>query len=806
MNRLRDFLTGGSTDNNDQDSSYRNKNNNNRHSNRPSNFSSRSRRRYNDNEDLYLSDDEDDWGMSAFSATQSSLRYTDNNNYGSRSGNNDGGGRRSSSAFWDQSSINNDNNIGLTDSDIDMAGGVGGGIRGEMEMPPSSTRATRGLQEWEREAIARDSLSDAFEIGDDDYYHSDHRRGSSSHHDTSSRSSSRAGGSSYRPRQQQPHVGHHTPLEEENTTAYDEVQEDIRSLEEGENDNISTASSNKDEVANAYRDYLKSIRDGGFESYLDNEDTINESPNFGGGGGTSEDEALDRQLDMEEERRASGSLYGNLYGVHDMRATDENSSPYSAWRAKAKALLRQEEERERIDAASPSRAILNKFRRKRSRDGIIGNGNNGRQNNNGYVDDISDLQNSSGISDKLYSYKRWSVMHNPRFRGVCICICLILALTAGLSYYGGQSSKNEQGDDGSGDLVDVPTKNNNDGTEFSQMNNPMAGQFTGGQFSDGSKKGPSDAIKNSLHTFDPVWYDRWSGWEGVTYIDTVNFCAAHDNRVPCPYEIYCSEGKDGDPFDGNRPNGEQWSPISNGANQWVSTGGMFTCQRYTDLHEQKKPDWGITGVSMDYEHGAGGITQNVLCCVDVHHIGGLDPFSEWGEKHGSELDQVDADNTQETTNSALVNVEDAENEKNPNEGNIATSQAQDLNSQKREKAVIAAFQPIWFSNAHGWSGTTYEDAILFCESYNHMVLCPYAAYCPGGRAKDPLPGSMVTKLDEEEWVPANGPMNTWVQIGTIGGDESTKCTLHHDIFGSRPSFGVDGSRADVKHHIMCCQM
>ena len=227
MNRLRDFLTGRSTDNNDKDSSaYRNGNNHNRQNNRPSHFSSRSRR-YNDNEDLYLSDDEDDWGMSAFSATQSSLRYTDNNNYGSRSGNDGGGGRRSSSAFWDQSSINNDNNIGLTDSDIDMAG-LGGGIRGEMEMPPSSTRATRGLQEWEREAIARDSLSDAFEIGDDDYYHSDHRRGSSSssHHDTT-RS---AGSISSRPRQQ-PHVGHHTPLKEENTTAYDEVQEDIRSLE-----------------------------------------------------------------------------------------------------------------------------------------------------------------------------------------------------------------------------------------------------------------------------------------------------------------------------------------------------------------------------------------------------------------------------------------------------------------------------------------------------------------------------------------------------------------------------------------------
>ena len=49
-------------------------------------------------------------------------------------------------------------------------------------------------------------------------------------------------------------------------------------------------------------------------------------------------------------------------------------------------------------------------------------------------------------------------------------------------------------------------------------------------------------------------------------------------------------------------------------------------------------------------------------------------------------------------------------------------------------------------------------------------------------------------------------MNTWVQIGTIDGDESTQCTLHHETFGERPQFGVDGTRTDVKHHIMCCLM
>lgn len=50
-------------------------------------------------------------------------------------------------------------------------------------------------------------------------------------------------------------------------------------------------------------------------------------------------------------------------------------------------------------------------------------------------------------------------------------------------------------------------------------------------------------------------------------MDAVNFCTTRQNRVPCPYEIYCSQGPDGRPFRGERANGEQWSPISNGANQ-----------------------------------------------------------------------------------------------------------------------------------------------------------------------------------------------------------------------------------------------
>lgn len=259
-------------------------------------------------------------------------------------------------------------------------------------------------------------------------------------------------------------------------------------------------------------------------------------------------------------------------------------------------------------------------------------------------------------------------------------------------------------------------------------------------------------------------------------------------------------------------------------------GGVFNCLRYTDLHDRKKPDWGITGISLEHEHGAGGITQNLLCCLDVHHIGKLNPLTEWGT---NELEgHVDGDTTLEATSNAILDLQDAAAERKP-EGNFAGKNLDTgMDEQKREKTVIAAFQPIWLSKSHGWSGSSYEDGILFCESYNHMVLCPYAAYCPNGDGKPALPGSMVLDIDGEQWVPANGPMNTvrtihitlgtqervfltlhilshackWVQIGRIDGDERTRCTLHHDLYGERPEWGVDDSRTELKQHIMCCKM
>ena len=129
----------------------------------------------------------------------------------------------------------------------------------------------------------------------------------------------------------------------------DRVRRDIRDLEGVEEDNASMASSRKEEeVANAYRDYLRSIRDGGFESYLDDES--GDGGNDVDGGMDDDDDAVDldnREIDIEEERRVGGSMYGALYGVQDVRASPGAVvSPYKAWRARARELALREAERE----------------------------------------------------------------------------------------------------------------------------------------------------------------------------------------------------------------------------------------------------------------------------------------------------------------------------------------------------------------------------------------------------------------------------------------------------------------------------
>jgi hypothetical protein len=667
-------------------------------------------------------DDDDDWGMTALSATQASLqRYgyaTKDMNIGDSTDSN-------RSPFWDQSSVGED--------PVSRRGGGGGG--GEM------------MQSWEKASLYQDQMENAFSIGDDDYYSSDQRS------------------------------------LEEDKKAYDEVQEDLRTVEDEAEEG--SVSSNKEDVANAYRDYLKSIREGGFETYL-NADDEDETPDFDhmafGDDNkqtpvVTDKKSGERVLEIEEDR----SLYGGLYGVRDMRAQD---SPYTSWRAKAQALVDYDNQRQRSNSQSPLRNGVGRFRRKSPMN----------------VDSGRDFEEEMMTRRGHYNYP---LLHSGRFKRFCFCSVVMFALAIGLYNSAFHRSSQESSQ------ISVPPK-----TEASpeQQHHEDPNLYVPPK--------ASNAIANTLKTFDPVWYDRKSGWEGITFKDAVNFCNAKEKRVPCSYELYCEDGPGLPPYEGVKLNGEQWAAISNGPNQWVQVGTIandptHTCTTYKQMFDEL-PKWGVTGISTEHAHGAGGITQNLMCCYNANHLS-----ADWwyfddeadAEEAGEQAQEVGAsavgqDNTAtETTDTTAVEdtngVDQAMND--PSDGNVAVV-SDNIKIQQREKAVIAAFQPIWFASSHGWDGSTYDAAVDFCDSYDHMVLCPFSAYCPNGPGSPPLSGSMVLELDGEEWAPVNGPPNSWVQLGTISGEPNSRCALYHDLLGNRPQWGLDGSKPELKHHIMCCLM
>jgi hypothetical protein len=50
--------------------------------------------------------------------------------------------------------------------------------------------------------------------------------------------------------------------------------------------------------------------------------------------------------------------------------------------------------------------------------------------------------------------------------------------------------------------------------------------------------------------FKPMAFTRDRGWSGQTYTSALIFCAAHESKIPCPYEVMCPLGTSGQPISG----------------------------------------------------------------------------------------------------------------------------------------------------------------------------------------------------------------------------------------------------------------
>ena len=123
-------------------------------------------------------------------------------------------------------------------------------------------------------------------------------------------------------------------------------------------------------------------------------------------------------------------------------------------------------------------------------------------------------------------------------------------------------------------------------------------------------------------------------------------------------------------------------------------------------------------------------------------------------------------------------------------------------SEAEQSALVESYHPHWFSDKEGWSGTTYEDAKLFCNSIkidkdqkDTLHLCPLNAYCPNGPIDDKPLYYEMDAFEGEQWAPISDHNGQWVMVGNGG---------HATCLVNSPQMSVETLPSAVKRNIMCC--
>lgn len=103
-----------------------------------------------------------------------------------------------------------------------------------------------------------------------------------------------------------------------------------------------------------------------------------------------------------------------------------------------------------------------------------------------------------------------------------------------------------------------------------------------------------------------------------------------------------------------------------------------------------------------------------------------------------------------------------------------------------------------------WDVHSIELDLLLLPDLISLVFLIRAAYCPHGPSHPPLGGAEDNNDEGEQWAPVYGRENHWVLLTPRDGNLATSCLSHIELNGEMPSWGLDDSNKDMKHHIMCC--
>ena len=254
--------------------------------------------------------------------------------------------------------------------------------------------------------------------------------------------------------------------------------------------------------------------------------------------------------------------------------------------------------------------------------------------------------------------------------------------------------------------------------DSSTANNPKTPSLDLTPALDEATKGESNNNEASSHIMTsneieiqdlhhPTWFGKDRGWQGLTYDGAKAFCESIPNKNGdgklhlCPLNAYCPNGPSKteplylqmDAYDG-----VQWSPISNGHNEWVMVGNIadLTCKTYLQINNHL-PTWGIDGKEPQ-------LKEHLLCCED------------------STIDVAVIGTTVQEEGGGSSSV-------NHHTSNVQLDHMTSVTQGKDEISITHTFNPMWFDTEKGgWNGGSHDDASDFCQQFagNHgknMELC-----------------------------------------------------------------------------------
>ncbi|KAL7527206.1 hypothetical protein ACHAXR_007324 [Thalassiosira sp. AJA248-18] len=365
-------------------------------------------------------------------------------------------------------------------------------------------------------------------------------------------------------------------------------------------------------------------------------------------------------------------------------------------------------------------------------------------------------------------------------------------------------------------------------------------------------------------SYRPRWYNRSNGWAGQTYTEAREFCDKQteedgDGGISpmqlCPYKVYCptgphhlplggfredtSTGGDGGDFSSSHPSSSSRSPISNHPNGWVQVGMQNVCVQYTIFEDGEEEVSATMDDKQDVvavvpEKEEEEVTNQVkgddapvasfdaINDIDNKEVGLVEetyvPVMAAKSGPSSMTEEVVAAKAKDVNNKNEVQATTSSNNKPSSESSASsitasattatatTSKTVDITNILHQK-----FKPLWLSAKEGWNGGSHADAVEFCNSIRGKKLCPYSAMCPHGPGKEVMGGRHHLEFNVvgTQYAPVMGGENHWVMIGSTNGDggeeeEETRCKTHRQLEGTSPEWGLNGDRAEVKQHVMCC--